>query len=68
MSEISTEDTVSNVVASILLAICITCFAIVGVLHSLRDYRHFSAIVQECKENGRIQNKTTRVICSVEER
>ncbi len=45
----------------------ITCILIpVGMWMLVEDYRHFSTITNQCKTQGYIQSKTTRIKCEVE--
>ena len=44
------------------------CLAVCGVVFIFTDTRHFNAIEAQCKQQGYIQNETTRILCSVEEK
>jgi hypothetical protein len=37
-----------------------------GTTHLTMDFRHFSDVENQCKEQGYIQNRTTRILCSIE--
>lgn len=49
-----------------LFAIAIIAFAVLGVIFTFADYRHFSKIEKQCAEHGRIQDANTRINCQVE--
>ena len=42
--------------------------ATVGTGGLIGDYRHFDTLTEQCKTQGYIQNKTTRIVCSIEEK
>jgi len=50
------------------LIIPIASLSTVGIISLVTDNRHFSDIESQCKQQGYIQNKTTRIICKVEEK
>jgi len=37
-----------------------------GVVHLALDFRHYSELYKQCKEQGFVQNQTTRITCKVE--
>lgn len=43
-------------------------FAAVGMTATMLDLRHFDTIVKECKEQGYVQDDTTRVLCVVQKK
>ena len=45
---------------------CVVGLAALGVSTMMMDFRHFDDVVRQCKEQGYIQDKTTRVLCVVE--
>lgn len=47
---------------------CVVVLAALGVSTMMMDFRHFDETVKHCEERGYIQNKTTRVLCSVEKK
>lgn len=40
--------------------------AIVGAFTVFGDFRHFDSVKEQCVKQGYIQDKTTRIVCSVE--
>ena len=40
--------------------------AVFGSLFLTMDFRHYNEIHNQCKEQGFIQNETTRITCKVE--
>lgn len=40
--------------------------AVFGSLFLTMDFRHYNKIHNQCKEQGFIQNRTTRITCKVE--
>lgn len=52
----------------IIIALLVVALAIFGINSLVTDTRHFSAVEAQCKQQGYIQNKTTRILCSVEEK
>ena len=50
------------------LIIPIAAFSTVGIISLVTDNRHFSHIESQCKQQGYIQNNTTRIMCKVEEK
>lgn len=53
-------------ILGVVAAVCIAGFAGVGVTAMVLDVRHFDDVVRQCREQGYIQDKTTRVLCVVE--
>jgi hypothetical protein len=53
---------------SIIIALLIVALAVFGIISLVTDNRYFKDIESQCKQQGYIQNKTTRIICKVEER
>ena len=54
--------------ASIVIRTLCLGLAYLGVIFLAVDYRHFDTITEQCKTQGYIQNKTTRIVCSIEEK
>lgn len=53
------------------LVVCVfvaVCLAVCGVVFIFTDNRQFRDIEAQCKQQGYIQDKTTRILCSVEEK
>ena len=42
------------------------CLSLVGTTTLATDTRSFSTLIEQCRTQGFIQDKTTRIICSVE--
>jgi len=40
----------------------------IGAVFIVEDFRNFDIITEQCKTQGYIQNKTTRIVCSIEEK
>jgi len=40
----------------------------IGVVFIVEDFRNFDIITEQCKTQGYIQNETTRIVCSIEEK
>jgi hypothetical protein len=55
-------------VVPFIIAVPLAVFSTVGIIALSTDSRHFGDIEAQCKQQGYIQNKTTRIICKVEER
>jgi hypothetical protein len=53
---------------SIIIALLIVALAVFGIISLITDNRHFGDIESQCKQQGYIQNKTTRIMCKVEEK
>jgi hypothetical protein len=53
---------------SIIIALLIVALAVFGIISLVTDNRYFKDIESQCKQQGYIQNKTTRIMCKVEER
>jgi hypothetical protein len=53
---------------SIIIALLIVVLAVFGIISLVTDNRFFKDIESQCKQQGYIQNKTTRIMCKVEER
>lgn len=51
-----------------LVTAAVVILAVCGFIFVTSDVRHFAIIVNECKEQGRIQNRDIRILCQVEER
>ena len=50
-----------------LIMVCVVlALAIVGVVNLSLDMRYFGTLVHECKTQGYIQDKTTRLYCGLE--
>jgi hypothetical protein len=53
-------------ILDLLLMVCVF-FCLMGVLFVFSDFRHFENILINCKEKGYIQNKSTRILCMVDD-
>ena len=53
---------------SMIVIVVVLIFGYIGVMHVSVDYRHFNVIIKRCESQGFIQDKHTRIICTVEER
>ena len=51
-----------------IVVVAVLVLAGIGVADIGLDARAFSAIERQCKEQGYIQNDTTRIICKLEEK
>lgn len=49
-----------------LFAFVVLSFAGVGLVATVADVRYFDTISEQCVKQGFIQNKTTRITCSLE--
>lgn len=56
-----------NIFAGIVIG-CVVVFALIGFGFSVGDFRYFNTIAHQCEKQGYIQDKTTRVLCSIEKR
>ena len=54
--------------AQCIIALLIVVLAVFGIISLVTDNRYFKDIESQCKQQGYIQNKTTRIMCKVEER
>ena len=54
--------------ATCVLVTVVVLLATLGVGVLVMDLRHYPEIVKQCKENGRIQNNSIRILCQVEEK
>jgi hypothetical protein len=54
-----------DIFGMIILAALVTLSAF-GSVYLAMDFRHFSEVERQCKEQGYIQNQTTRILCSIE--
>jgi hypothetical protein len=52
----------------IIIALLTVALAVFGIISLVTDNRYFKDIESQCKQQGYIQNKTTRIMCKVEER
>ena len=52
----------------IIILLAVTALAAFGGISLFTDNRQFRDIESQCKQQGYIQNKTTRIMCKVEER
>jgi hypothetical protein len=50
----------------IFIIFVVIALAAFGGVSLLTDNRHFSGIEAQCKQQGYIQNQTTRIFCKVE--
>lgn len=49
------------------IVVCIVMiFAVLGVVHTSLDFRHFDEIKSHCEKYGYVQNSTVRITCSVD--
>jgi|688.fasta_scaffold529982_2 hypothetical protein len=48
--------------------VVLAALSAVGIIAIFTDNRHFGDIESQCKQQGYIQNKTTRIMCKVEEK
>ena len=54
---------------SVLLGLVVTVVVFLaagGVVHLAMDFRHYNDLYKQCKEQGFVQNQTTRITCKVE--
>lgn len=61
-------DDAPGAITVFIVAVTLSSLSAVGIISLVTDNRHFGDIEAQCKQQGYIQNKTTRIICKVEER
>ena len=49
-----------------IIMLTVVALAVVGAFTVFGDFRHFDAVKAQCVKQGYIQDKTTRILCSVE--
>ena len=55
-------------VVPFIIAVILAVLSSFGFISLVTDTRHFNDIEAQCKQQGYIQDKTTRILCSVEEK
>lgn len=53
-------------IGDFIVGIVLTLLMILGTVFVFADFRHYTVIYQQCEKQGFIQNKYTRINCSVE--
>ena len=61
-------DDAPGAITVFIFVVILASLSAVGIISLVTDSRHFSDIEAQCKQQGYIQNKTTRIMCKVEER
>jgi hypothetical protein len=50
----------------VVMGALVLALAIIGVVHLTMDFRLFKQVVEQCEQQGYIQNDTTRIVCHKE--
>jgi hypothetical protein len=50
----------------IIVLVTLFVLSVFGVTHLAMDFRDFSEMESQCRAQGYIQDKTTRILCSIE--